>query len=208
MCAGVLAATILLLATFGAAAQETEPPPYVSAQIEDLTLHVDDRLYRIDLADYFGGAHPECFAVSSDESVAVALIAGFQLRIYAVGPGTTTVTASVTDPRGFASQTFRVTVTNEPPELGDALPDATVRVGESIAVDLSDAFSTPAVSYSAESSPATAAETSVDGSTLTLTGREARRRDRVGDGDQQRGLRGNEFRTDRPRCSPSDRRSA
>ena len=173
MRAWVVAATILSLAPLGATAQETEPPPYVSAQIEDLTLHVDSPLYRIDLENYFAGAHPECFAVSADESVAVALIAGFQLRIYAVGPGTTTVTASVTDPRGSASQTFRVTVTNEPPEPGDALAGATVRVGESIAVDLSEAFSNPVVSYSAESSPATAAEASVDGSTLTLTGREA-----------------------------------
>ncbi|MDE0350837.1 MAG: autotransporter domain-containing protein [Gammaproteobacteria bacterium] len=83
------------------------------------------------------------------------------------------MTASVAEGSLTAEQSFQVTVTNEPPEVADAYADATVRVTESVTVDLGPGFAKPVVAYSAEVEPTTASTVSVEGTGLTLTGLEA-----------------------------------
>ena len=165
----VLAAAILSFATLDAAAQSGSPPT-VDAPVPDAELRVGYEPYRIHLEDYFGGRHVKCFAESSDDSVAVAYIQGYRVRIVPVGAGTATITVGAINEAGTAEQTFEVTVTYPPPGIGGPLPDAMVRVTESVSVDVAEAFTSLVHSYSAMSSSEANATVSVEESTLTLVG--------------------------------------
>ena len=165
----ILAAAILSFATFDAAAQSGSPPT-VKAPVPDAELRVGYEPYRIHLEAYFGGRHVECFAESSDDSVAVAYIQGYRVRIVPVGAGTATITVGALNEAGSAEQTFEVTVTYPPPGMGGPLPDAMVRVTESLSVDVAEAFTGLVHSYSAMSSSEANATVSVANSTLTLVG--------------------------------------
>ena len=167
--AWVLAAAILSFATLDAAAQSGSPPT-VKAPVPDAELRVGYEPYRIHLEAYFGGRHVECFAESSDDSVAVAYIQGYRVRIVPVGAGTATITVGAVNEAGTAEQTFQVTVTYPAPGIGGPLPDATVRVTESTSVDVTEAFTGLVHSYSARSSLEAHATVSVEDSTLTLVG--------------------------------------
>ena len=165
----VLAAAILSFATLDAAAQSGSPPT-VEAPVPDAELRVGYEPYRIHLEEYFGGRHVKCFAESSDDSVAVAYIQGYRVRIVPVGAGTATITVGAINEAGTAEQTFEVTVTYPPPGIGGPLPDAMVRVTESVSVDVAEAFTSLVHSYSAMSSSEANATVSVEESTLTLVG--------------------------------------
>ena len=165
----VLAAAMLSFATLGAAAQSGSPPT-VKAPVPDAELRVGYEPYRIHLEDYFGGRHVECFAESSDDSVAVAYIQGYRVRIVPVGAGTATITVGAINEAGTAEQTFEVTVTHSPPGIGGPLPDAMVRVTESVSVDVADAFTGLGHTYSAMSSSEAHATVSVEDSTVTMVG--------------------------------------
>ena len=165
----VVAAAILSFATLDATAQSGSPPT-IDAPVPDAELRVGYEPYRIHLEAYFGGRHVECFAESSDDSVAVAYIQGYRVRIVPVGAGTATITVGASNEAGSAEQTFQVTVTYPPPGIGGPLPDATVRVTESLSVDVAEAFTGLVHSYSAMSSSEANATVSVANSTLTLVG--------------------------------------
>ena len=165
----VVAAAILSFATLDAAAQSGSPPT-VKAPVPDAELRVGYEPYRIHLEAYFGGRHVECIAESSDDSVAVAYIQGYRVRIVPVGAGTATITVGAINEAGSAEQTFEVTVTYPPPGMGGPLPDAMVRVTESLSVDVAEAFTGLVHSYSAMSSSEANATVSVANSTLTLVG--------------------------------------
>ena len=138
--------------------------------VPDAELRVGYEPYRIHLEEYFGGRHVECFAESSDDSVAVAYIQGYRVRIVPVGAGIATITVGASNEAGTAEQTFEVTVTHSPPGIGGPLPDAMVRVTESVSVDLAEAFTGLVHTYSAMSSSQAHATVSVEDSTLTLVG--------------------------------------
>ena len=165
----VVAAAILSFATLDAAAQSGSPPT-IEAPVPDAELRVGHEPYRIHLEEYFGGRHVECFAASSDDSVAVAYIQGYRVRIVPVGAGIATITVGASNEAGTAEQTFEVTVTHSPPGIGGPLPDAMVRVTESVSVDLAEAFTGLVHTYSAMSSLEAHATLSVEDSTLTLVG--------------------------------------
>ena len=117
------------------------------------------------------------YAATSDApTVATATVAGTDVTVTGVAPGTATVTVTATDPGGLsASQTFGVTVTsaNQPPAVGTAIGDQSLAAGAEMTIDLSGAFTDPdgdTLSYVASSDASDVATASVSGSELTTTG--------------------------------------
>ena len=160
-------AALLLLFPLSA---QADHPPEVSAQVEDLTLLIDGRSYRFSLYDYFDGELVDCEVMSSDETVVLATHDGASVRIKPVGLGTATVTLVAGNESGEASQSFKVTVVTGAPEIGEPLADASVRVSESLTIDLASAFTRMVDSYSADVSMPGVAGASTDASALTLVG--------------------------------------
>ncbi len=160
-------AAVLSVAALGAAA---DGPPYIIKQVEDATLRVGYDVLHLHLEDYFGGKHVECFAESSDPSVAQAIINGLRVRVIPKSAGTATIRVGSKNEDGESEQSFQVTVVHAPPEIGGPLPDASVRVGESITVNIKDAFTGPVDSYGVESLANAMATASIDGSMVTITG--------------------------------------
>ena len=131
---------------------------------------IDGRSYRFSLYDYFDGHLEDCEVMSSDETVVVATHDGADVRVKPVGLGTATVTLVAGNAYGEASQSFEVTVVTGAPEIAEPLSDVSMRVGESVTVDLAGAFSRIVDSYAADVSLAGVAGASTDGQVLTLVG--------------------------------------
>ena len=126
--------------SFAVEAAAQGQPPIIEAPVPDQQLEVGYEPYRIHLEDYFGGRHVECIARSSDESVARVYLQGYRVRVVPVGAGTATITVGAVNEAGSTEQTFEVTVTYPAPRVGGPLPDAEVRVTQSIGIDVTDAF--------------------------------------------------------------------
>ncbi len=117
-------------------------------------------------------------ASSSDPSVATASATGTTATLTALREGTTDVTLTATDPEGlWAAQAFQVTVstntdTNRPPRPAGAIPDQSLRTGETTTLDAEPYFTDPdgdALSFQASSSDPSVATASVSGATVTVT---------------------------------------
>jgi hypothetical protein len=131
----------------------------------------------VDVSAYFDdpdGDALEYAASSSDPSVATVSISASVVAVAALMRGSATIEVTATDPGGLgATQTFEATVANRGPEATGAIPDRSVGVGETAALDGSAYFSDPdgdPLTYSASSSDAGIAAVQVFGATLELTG--------------------------------------
>ncbi|MDE0605167.1 MAG: Ig-like domain-containing protein [bacterium] len=113
-------------------------------------------------------------AETSDANVATVSVTGSRVEVTGVARGTATVTVTARDPGGLAAtQSFSVTVPNNPPEVVGAIPRDTVNVEDTITVDLSGYFEDPdgdPLSYSAEPFFADVLNATVSGSVLTIVG--------------------------------------
>ena len=113
-------------------------------------------------------------AESSDTTVVMVEMVEHVLSMMAVAAGETTVTITATDPGGLsATQTAYLTVVaaNESPEPADTIPDQTLAPGDTVTLDVSNAFSDPdgdTLAFTAMSDDTTVAAVSVDGSTVTI----------------------------------------
>ena len=115
-------------------------------------------------------------AASSARTVAVASVSGSIVTITAVTAGTATITVTARDPGGLtATQLAHVTVDqrNRAPTPVGAIPAQSLNQGSRATVNASRYFSDPdrdALTYTAASSSAVVARTSVSGSTVTIIG--------------------------------------
>ena len=111
-------------------------------------------------------------ATSSNPEVAMATVAAATITIRAVTSGVATITVSATDPDGGAArQTVQVIVPNREPQAVGTIPEQTLSVGETAMVDVSSYFTDPdgdTLSYTAASSNAAVAGTSVSGSSVVI----------------------------------------
>ena len=157
--------------------QSTIPnrPPGPTGMIPEQTLYLGDTV-TVDLSPYFDDPDGDALtysARSSSSGVATATVVGSTLAITAVAKGTTTVTVTATDPEGLeATQTFLSTIPNRPPGPTGMIPEQTLYLGDTVAVDLSPYFDDPdgdALTYSARSSTSGVATATVAGSTLAIT---------------------------------------
>lgn len=105
--------------------------PSTTGTLNDVTLHVGDDAYDVDVAGYFAG-EPLAFAVeSSNARVAPASISGTQLIVTPVVEGATTVTVSAWNVLGRVQLSFVATVVSDPDEVA-ALDIGLAAVGRNI----------------------------------------------------------------------------
>ncbi|MYA64086.1 MAG: hypothetical protein F4022_03095 [Gemmatimonadetes bacterium] len=129
----------------------------------------------VDVSGHF--AEPDgqelVFAFSvSDESIVSISADGPVVTIAARAKGSATVTVTATDPGGLsATQSFRATVPNRAPAAQGSMPEQTIDVGASAAMDVTEYFSDPdgdALAYTAFASDATVVEVTISGADLTV----------------------------------------
>ena len=133
----------------------------------------------VDLSSYFtdpDGDRLSYSGSSNDTRVATVAVVGSRLTIRPVGPGSTTVAVTATDPdRLTASQDVAVTVqagANRAP-TGRPIPAQSMTQGGAVDLDLSSYFSDPdgdALTYAGASNDTGVATAGVIGNTLTIRG--------------------------------------
>ncbi|MYB97143.1 MAG: hypothetical protein F4X60_01105 [Gemmatimonadetes bacterium] len=179
---GMTTVTVTARDTEGLTANQTfetavpNRPPGPVGTVPDQTLYTGDTV-TVDLSPYFEDLDADALtytASSSNSFVATASVSGSSAMITAAAKGATTVTVTATDPGGLtATQTFESTVPNRPPGAVGTVSERTVRIEETITVDLAPYFHDPdadPLTYTAASSNAAVATASVAGSLVTITG--------------------------------------
>ncbi|MDE2806522.1 MAG: hypothetical protein OXN18_15375, partial [Gemmatimonadota bacterium] len=151
--------------------------PEITDTIRARTLMVGDTV-RFDPSDHFADPDGDILtfeAVSSNTGFVTALIdADGMVEIGAQAPGSTVVTVTASDPEGLdAAQQVSVTVTTPPPAVADTIPTHDMIVDSMVPLDMSPYFEGGDLTYSVTSSDEMVAVASVDGSTVTTTGRGA-----------------------------------
>ncbi|MCZ0933583.1 MAG: Ig-like domain-containing protein [Gemmatimonadetes bacterium] len=151
-------------------------PPEIADAIPDITVDAG-RTSRVSMFFHFGDPDRDRLtygAVTSDEAVATVTVSGSSLSVAGVARGTAEITVTARDPGGLeARQSFTATVPNSAPVAVADIPQDTVNVGETAAVELSPYFSDPdgdALSYAAEPFWEDRARVTVSGSVMTLEG--------------------------------------
>ena len=142
------------------------------------TLREGGGVTAVDVSAYFQDPNgdPLTFtAVSSDNGIVTAAVAGSTVALTPASAGTATVTVTARDPAGLtATQTIAVTVfpSNRPPEPVGTLAPLRIEVdGAAVTVEVSGAFRDPdgdALTYGASSSAPSVAWVSVSGSRVTI----------------------------------------
>ena len=111
-------------------------------------------------------------ATSSNADFVGVSLSGSAATVTAAARGVATITVTARDPQGLAAQqSFEVTVPNQAPAAGDAIPAQTLFVGETATVDASAHFGDPdgdALTYAAVSSSPDVAAVTVSGASLTI----------------------------------------
>ncbi|MYL07519.1 MAG: hypothetical protein F4012_12125 [Gemmatimonadales bacterium] len=111
-------------------------------------------------------------AASSNAGVVAVSLSGSSVTVTAAAKGLATITVTARDPQGLtAQQSFEVTVPNQAPAAGDAIPAQTLFKDETATVDASAHFRDPdgdALTYAATSSSSEVATVEVSGATLTI----------------------------------------
>ena len=174
MVAGAATVTVTATNSEGSADQTfmltvEDIPPAVAEMIGDVAVRATESM-TVDLSGAFSGTALEYSAMSASEDMATASVDGTMLTIMGVVAGPTTVTVTATNTAGSASQDVAVTVEDIPPAVAEPLEATTVLVGSTVMVDLTDAFSGTALSYSAMSASDAIATVSVDGAMVSVTG--------------------------------------
>ena len=142
--------------------------PAVAEPLEPVSVRVGETAM-VDLSSAFSGTALVHSAISSSEEMATVSVDGTMLMVTGVAAGPVTVAVTATNSAASASQDLGLTVEDVPPAVAEPLADIEVRVGDSMTVELSGAFSGTALVYSAMSS-SDAATVSVEGFSLTVTG--------------------------------------
>ena len=150
--------------------------PLASGAIQPQTVAAGQTV-TVDLAGYFTDPDGDALtftASSSNAATASVAVSGSVVTVTAAARGVATVTVTARDSGGLSAQlAFTVTVPNQAPAAVDAVPKQTVFVGDTASVDMAAYFTDPdgdALTYSVESSDATAVSASVAGSVVSLRG--------------------------------------
>ena len=172
--AGPVTVTVTAMNTAGEASQELsvtvmDVPPAVAEPLEGISVQVG-MMATVDLSGAFSGTALSYSAMSSSEEMATVSVGGTMLTVTGHVAGPVTVTLTAMNTAGSASQDLAVTVEDVPPAVAEMLSDIEVRVGDTMTVDLTGAFSGSALQYSATSSSDAMATVAVEGASLMVTG--------------------------------------
>ena len=155
------------------------PPPSAPAPVGSIPAQVVGvgETVALDVSAYFTDADGDALAYAASSSVAGVVsvsVSGATVSIAGVAKGTADVTVTARDPAGLtATQTFAVTVPNQGPEPAGSIPDQTIQVGETAALDVSVYFTDAdgdALAYGASSSAAGVVSVSMSGATVSIAG--------------------------------------
>ena len=172
-CRGLAIWLLATVAPLAAYAQQEVKAPVQLKPVEDMVLYADDATLVVNLVGVFGNRPTDCVAESSDGTVVEVSLNRFDLMVAPVGVGEATVTITASNSAGSVTVPVAATVVDRPPEAVGQLPDATVTVGDRLAVDVAAGFSGSNLAYSATSSAPELATAAVSGTTVTLTGHAA-----------------------------------
>ena len=152
--------------------------PVANGLIPDRTFTRATSPDRFSVSSYFSDPNGDALTYAASAlraGVASASVTNGTLTLAAVSKGTTKVTVTATDPGNLvATQSFDVTIANSSPAKKGSIPDSTFTKATSpVRISLSSYFSDPdpedRLTYTASPSSAGVVNTSVTGSTLTLT---------------------------------------
>ena len=163
------------LPAFAAFAQHEVKAPEQLRPVEDVMLFADDDTLVVNLGGVFGNLPTDCVAESSDGSVVEVVLDRFDLMVTPVGVGEATITITASNSAGSVTVPVGATVVDRPPEAVGQLPEATVTVGETLAVDVASGFSGSNLAYTVASSLETVATATVSDATVMVTGHVAGR---------------------------------
>ena len=191
--AGTAKITITATANGGSATQEatvivdpkavfpsspSNSPPVAQGSIADRTFTRATSPDRFSVSSYFSDADGDALTYTASAlrtGVASARVTGDMLTLEAVSRDSTRITVTATDPDNLvATQSFVATVANSPPVAKRSITDRTFTKATSpVRISLSSSFSDPdpedRLTYTVSPSSAGVVNTSVTGSTLTLT---------------------------------------
>ena len=191
--AGTAKITITATANGGSATQEatvivdpkavfpsspSNSPPVANGSIADRTFTRATSPDRFSVSSYFSDPDGDALTYSASTfrtGVASASVTGDMLSLAAVSRDSTRITVTAKDQGGLvATQSFLATVANSPPAAQDSIADRTfTRATSPDRFSVSSYFSDPdpedRLTYTASPSSAGVVNTSVTGSTLTLT---------------------------------------
>ena len=151
-------------------------PPVTVGTIPPDTLEVGDTA-TVDLSGFFNDPDGDSLTYAATaffERIAGVSVSGSVMSVRGLAGGSTSITATATDPGGLeATQRTRVTVVlpNEAPVARGTIPDQTVAAGRARSVYLRSYFNDrDQLTYTAETSDANVATVSVTGSRVEATG--------------------------------------
>ena len=129
----------------------------------------------VDLSQYFDDPDGDALsytAETSDVTVATTSVEGSVVAVAGVAKGTAVVTVTATDPSGLTTtQSFDVTVPNQPPVSIDSIPTLDLESGDSATVEVTGLFEDPdgdSLSFTAETSDSRVATALTPDSLLTI----------------------------------------
>lgn len=151
-------------------------PPAAVGEIAEDTLEVGQTA-TVDLSGYFTDPDEEALvytAMAFFERIARVSVSGSTLTVEALAEGSTTITATASDPGGQeATQRTRVTVLlpNQPPEPRGSIPDLTLTADRTRSIYLASYFDDrDPLTYTAETSDSGVATVTVADSRATVAG--------------------------------------
>lgn len=156
------------------AACESPLAPVPCGAIPQVTAHVGEDAGATVCFNDANGDALHYTAVSSNPSVAAASVAGAQVTVSALAPGSATVTLTASDPGGLrGQQSFQVVVPNRPPRALGTIPEQLVKAGEAAVVELASWFEEPdgqPLTFHVMASDAEVAGLALSGGRLALEG--------------------------------------
>ena len=151
--------------------------PVAVDSIPPRTIEVD-RTDTLEVSPYFADPDGDTLSYAadvSDGSVVAAAVSGGTVTVTALAKGEAVVTVTATDDEGLgATQSFLVTVPNQPPRVADTIPALVLFKGEADTLELAPYFSDPdgdVLVYGAEASRSgvVAVAVAAQGGILTVT---------------------------------------
>ena len=148
-------------------------PPLVLGEIANHEVSVGDSV-AMDVSGYFNEPDGQAltYAAEANPVVSKAAVTGVVLTVVAVAKGADPIKVTATDPGGLAAtQSFLVTVPNQPPLPEDTVAAQTVEVGDTAEVDVTPLFTDPdgdALTYSVSTSEPAVAVAFIADRTLSV----------------------------------------